>query len=137
MVPMTATADQDAGWFACTMARHVQADGSTTWEIHRGDPVDEKEIPRLLEAIRLLEEDSEQRQLNLVLANFKSFFAYWQALPREWQRAQQEAVNPTLRLQTELATRLFNWLQSVRAYLDHTEGRIHRRYGKNLRSLPL
>ena len=127
--------DPDTGWFACTMARHVRADGSTSWDIHRGDPVEESEIPRLMAAIRVLEEDSEQRQLNLVLANFKSLFAYWQALPQEWQRAQQEAVNPSLRLQTELATRLFNWLQSVRAFLDHTERRLHRRYGKESQEL--
>jgi hypothetical protein len=119
------------GWFTCAMARHVRADGSTEWQIHRGAPVDAQEIPRVQAAIRLLEEDSEQRQLNLVLANFKSFFAYWHALPQEWQRARQEAVNPVLRLQTELATRLFNWLQSLRAYLDHTQRRLDRRYGND------
>lgn len=122
---------RDQGWVACRLTRHVRADGSTEWQIRGGNSVDPKEIPRVLEAIRLLEEDSEQRQLNLVLENFKVFFAYWQALPQEWERARQEAVNPVLRLQTELATRLFNWLQSVRAYLDHTQRRLDRRYGSD------
>jgi hypothetical protein len=120
----------DEAWVLCGLRRTTQADGSSMWEWSGRVPIDSQDVEEARTAIRVLEEESEQKQLNLVLANFKTFFDYLTRVPQERERARADAVNPVDRLQTELATRLFNWLQSIRAYLDHTERRLKRRYGQ-------
>lgn len=119
-----------AAWTICGLTNRVQPDGSTLWQIDGAQPVTGDEIREVREALRVLQEDDEQAQLNLVLANFQSIFAYMDRLPEAWEQALASAVNPVARLQNELATRLFNWLQGVRAYIDHTKVRLHRRYGE-------
>lgn len=121
----------DRGWLVSALRRNVQGDGSIVWQWVREEPISEAEADEVKRAIRILVEDHEQAQLNLVLSNFKTFIGYLQMVPHEYKSALEEAVNPIKRVQDELATRLFNWLQSIRAYVDHTRRRLSRRYGKD------
>ena len=118
------------GWVLCGLKVEPGPDGSKRWRAEGDVPISNSEVEAASESIRVLTEDSEQAQLNLVLWNFREFMSYHQILRSEFRKAIHGSPNPVLRVQTELAVRLFNWLQSMRAYLDHTETRLKKRYGR-------
>lgn len=116
-------------WVICALTRTARPDGTTEWVWHGSQPVSDSEAADAQHAISILTEEAEQKQLNFVLGNMAAFLGYIASLPHEWDRARADAVNPVDRLQTELATRLFSWLESIRAYLNHSERRLKRRFG--------
>jgi hypothetical protein len=120
-----------AQWVICGLLNEIKADGSREWSWVNEQPVTDDEVQSAQEAIDVLTEDFEQPQLNLVLTNFKMYMGYWGRIPEAWESTLREAPNPVTRLQAGLAVRLFNWLQSIRAYIDHTERRLKRRFGKD------
>jgi hypothetical protein len=118
-------------WLLCRISEEGQTEeGTTEWTLHEGVEISDEEKDRLLNSLKILEEDAEQEPRNLVLRNFQDMFWYKGHLVQEYEAlVQVPEVNPLRRLASELRGRLFHWLQSVRAYLDHTETRLKRRYG--------
>ena len=102
----------------------------TQWTVHEGVPITEDERERLVDAMDVLEEDSEQEARNLVLHRFQRLFAIKQESAARFEQLKSEPTGMK-RLNSELRTALFEWLQAVRAFLDHTETRLKRRYGKD------
>jgi hypothetical protein len=118
-------------WTLCALVRHEDPDGQGGFVLLDAQPVTDDEAREAIGAIEILLEDHEQAEFNLVAGNFRAFAGYLQSAPDRFEQAVAGAVNPVKRLQSDLAARLFNWLNSVRAYIEHTEVRISRRYGKD------
>lgn len=106
--------------------------GPTEWTVHGGVEIAEEEKERLFAALDAVSDDAEQEALNLCLQKLQHLLAIkGNLVAREEQLRATGDPNAHRRLNAKVRGALFDWLQSIRAYLDHTETRIKRRYGKN------
>jgi hypothetical protein len=116
---------------ACQLCR-IEGDPSsgkpTEWTVHDGVDITPEEKKRLFDALDAASEDSEQEARNLVLHRFQHLFAIKMQGPAMFEALKAEPTGMK-RLNSELRRAMFDWLQAVRAFLDHTETRIKRRYG--------
>lgn len=101
----------------------------TEWTVHNGVDITEEEKKRLFDALDAITEDSEQEARNLVLHRFQRLFAVKMQGPAMFESLKTEPTGMK-RLNSELRRAMFEWLQAIRAFLDHTETRIKRRYGE-------
>jgi hypothetical protein len=120
------------GWYLCAFRASEPRgqDPEQTWRIDGWVPIDDEEATAIQISISFLEVETEQEPLNLVLQNYQRFFGYLIGAPARFDSLIRDTVNPMRRLSTEASTLLFEWLESVRAYLNHTETRLKRSYGK-------
>jgi hypothetical protein len=100
------------------------------WEITNPRRISDEDYEAFRRALRVIEEESEQEGMNLVLSRFKAYIEYCGSVTTQLDALSPNTLNPMSRIQAELRSRLFDWLQSIRAYLDHTETRLKQRYGR-------
>lgn len=112
----------------CRIEGDPKAADATEWTVHEGVDISQDEKRRLVQALDVLMEESEQEARNLVLHRFQRLFAVKQASPSSFERLKSEPTGMK-RLNGELHGAMFEWLQAIRAFLDHTETRLKRRYG--------
>lgn len=116
----------------CRIEGDDQADGPRTHVIHQGVDISTDRRDQIFAAMDRILDDMEQESLNLVLHRFQRLFAIKGNLVARSE--QLYATGDPLadkRLNSEVRTALFQWLQAIRAYLDHTETRLKRRYGND------
>lgn len=119
--------------FRCQLCRiegDPRAGTPTEWTVHDGVDITEEEKQRLFDALDAITEDSEQEARNLILHRFQRLFAVKMQGPALFGSLKTEPTGMK-RLNSELRRAMFEWLQAIRAFLDHTETRIKRRYGEN------
>lgn len=119
-------------WVLSRLSGEASDDGTTQWRMGATIEVTDKEKEAAFEALRALEEDAEQEPMNLLLRHFQEFFWYKGHLEAACEQLLSSGeMRPVRRVQSELRGRMFTWLQSARAFLDHTEARLKRTYGKD------
>jgi hypothetical protein len=118
-------------WYVCRFQGPIQQGDERVWEIRTPRRISDEDYEGFRRAVQAIEDESEQEGLNLVLSRFKLYIEYCRSVTAALDALSAETWNPMRRIQAELQGRLFDWLQSIRAYLDLTETRLKRRYGKN------
>lgn len=119
-----------SAWYVCRFTGPIPEGRECAWEIRSPRRITDEDYEAFRQAMRVIEEESEQEGMNLVLSRFKAYVEYSRNVVIALDTFSKETWNPMLRIQAELQGRLFDWLQSIRAYLDHSETRLKRRYGK-------
>lgn len=119
-----------SAWYVCRFQGPIQQGDELVWEIGSPRKITDEDYEAFRRAVRIIEEESEQEALNLILSRFKTYIESCRSVTAALDALSAETQNPMRRIQAELQGRLFDWLQSIRAYLDHTETRLKRRYGK-------
>jgi hypothetical protein len=102
----------------------------TQWDLEHVEEIDYELFARAQEASNALRAFANPEHLILLAKNWEGFRNALQNLTKVFLR---RTVPPDLHEQAnrQLRTWLFNWLLSFRAYLDHTQRRLTKRYGKN------
>lgn len=118
----------------CQLCRIESEDGSGVGRIHtvhEGVDISLERRDVIFAAVDAIMEDMEQEELNFCLQRFQRLFALkGNLVARFHQLSATGDLLASKRLNSEIRAALFEWLQAVRAYLDHTEARIKRQYGK-------
>ncbi|MFN2588078.1 MAG: hypothetical protein ABR613_08175 [Actinomycetota bacterium] len=114
----------------CRIEGDPKAADPTEWTVHEGIDISSEEKRRLVEALDVLMQESEQEARNLVLHRFQRLFGVKQASPAAFERLKSQPTGMK-RLNGELRGAMFEWLQAIRVFLDHTETRLKRRYGED------
>lgn len=114
----------------CRIEGDPRAGSPTEWTVHEGVDISEEDKQRLFDALDAVTEDGEQEARNLVLHRFQRLFAVKMQGPALFESLKSEPTGMK-RLNSELRRAMFEWLQAIRAFLDHTETRIKRRYGED------
>lgn len=102
------------------------------WVVGKGVAITDGEREELFHALDAITEDMEQEGLNLVRQRFQTFFWKKSRMTERLEELRRVGeINASRRVRSDLRAALFDWLQSVRAYLDHTRTRLRRRYGRD------
>jgi hypothetical protein len=110
----------------------LNADGSKIHTVHDGLDITHERRDEIFAAVDAIAEDVEQEELNHCVRRFQELFAIkGNLVARSQQLYASGDPLADKKLNSEVRIALFDWLQALRAYLDHTEARIKRQYGKD------
>jgi hypothetical protein len=122
--------DQDSaeGWFV----GRLEAAGEGKWTAHTpGPPLSPDDFRAYSRALDAVEEDIEQEPINYVHLNGNEWTRFAREIGDEFEdRRSAGEWNPHGQISSELRYKALNWLLSFRAYLDHKQAQLSRRYGK-------